>query len=146
MIPVVPFGLKPTAPFGVPEVVSASFWGGVWGIVFFLILPRFLQGRSYWLASAIIGGLALTFVYMFVVVPFRTGALPQNMGGLGAAAAVARPITRAICHGWVTLAGREPFVLSRKVPLLTQSMGVDARTSGIRVEADMTAGCREVGV
>jgi hypothetical protein len=82
VIPVAPFGLKPTAPFGVPEVVSASFWGGVWGIVFFLILPRFFQGRSYWLASAIIGGLALTFVYIFVVVPLKTGALPQNMGGL----------------------------------------------------------------
>jgi hypothetical protein len=82
VIPVAPFSLDPTVPFGIPEVVSSSFWGGVWGIVFVLILPHFFQGRSYWLASAIIGGLALTSVYMFVVVPLKTGALPPSMGGL----------------------------------------------------------------
>ncbi len=82
VIPVAPFSLKPTVPFGVPEVISSSFWGGVWGIVFVLTLPRFFHGRGYWLASAIIGGLALTLVYMFVVVPLKTSALPPNMGGL----------------------------------------------------------------
>jgi hypothetical protein len=82
VIPVAPFSLEPTKPFGVPEVVSASFWGGVWGIVFALTLPRFFHGTRYWLASAIIGGLALTLVYMFVVVPLKTGTLPSEMGGL----------------------------------------------------------------
>jgi len=82
VIPVAPFSLEPTKPFGVPEVVSASFWGGVWGIVFALTLPRFFHGIGYWLASVIIGGLALTLVYMFVVVPLKTGTLPSEMGGL----------------------------------------------------------------
>ncbi len=82
VIPVPPFSLKPTAPFGVPEVISSSFWGGVWGIVFALTLPRFFHGLAYWFASAIIGGLALTLIYMFVVVPLKTSALPPNMGGL----------------------------------------------------------------
>jgi hypothetical protein len=82
VIPVTPFSLQATKPFGVPEVISASFWGGVWGIVFGLTLPRFFHGIGYWLASAIIGGLALTLVYMFVVVPLKTGTLPSNMGGL----------------------------------------------------------------
>jgi hypothetical protein len=82
VIPVAPFSWEPTKPFGVPEVVSASFWGGVWGIVFALTLPRSFHGLGYWLASAIIGGLALTLVYMFVVVPLKTGTLPSNMGGL----------------------------------------------------------------
>jgi hypothetical protein len=82
VIPVTPFSLEPTKPFGVPEVVSASFWGGVWGIVFGLTLPRFFHGIGYWLASVIIGGLALTLVYMFAVVPLKTGTLPSNMGGL----------------------------------------------------------------
>jgi hypothetical protein len=35
-----------------------------------------------WLASVIIGGLALTLVYMFAVVPLKSGTLPSNMGGL----------------------------------------------------------------
>jgi hypothetical protein len=82
VIPIAPFSLEPTVPFGVPEVISSSFWGGVWGIVFVLTLPRLFHGRGYWLASAIIGGLALTLVYVFVVVPLKTGALPPNMGGL----------------------------------------------------------------
>jgi hypothetical protein len=36
VIPIAPFSLEPTVPFGVPEVISSSFWGGVWGIVFVL--------------------------------------------------------------------------------------------------------------
>jgi hypothetical protein len=82
VISVAPFSLESTSPFGVPEVVSASFWGGVWGVVFALTLPRFFHGLAYWLSSAIIGGLALTLVYMFVVVPLKTGTLPPETGGL----------------------------------------------------------------
>jgi len=82
VIPVAPFSMMPTAPFTVPEVISSSFWGGVWGIVFVLMLPRFFRGTSYWLASAITGGVALTVVYMFVVVPLKTGAMPPEMVGL----------------------------------------------------------------
>ena len=82
VIPVPPFSMKPMPPFGVPEVLSQSFWGGVWGIVLLLIVPRFFSGTGYWVASAVIGGIALTLVYMFVVVPVKTGALPPNMVGL----------------------------------------------------------------
>ncbi len=82
VIPVPPFSMKPMPPIGVPEVLSQSFWGGVWGIVFILIVPRFFSGTGYWVASAVIGGIALTLVYMFVVVPLKTGTLPPNMVGL----------------------------------------------------------------
>ena len=82
IIPVPPFNMAPTQPFGVPEVVSQSFWGGVWGVVFALTLPRWFHGTAYWVASFVAGGLALTLVYMFVVVPLKTGALPGAMGGL----------------------------------------------------------------
>src|SRR6266704_54042 len=82
VIPVPPFSMKPMPPIGVPEVLSQSFWGGVWGMVFLLIVPRFFSGTGYWVASAVIGGIALTLVYMFVVVPLKTGALPPNVVGL----------------------------------------------------------------
>ena len=39
VIPAPPYNMRPTAPLGVPSVVSASFWGGVWGVVFALVVP-----------------------------------------------------------------------------------------------------------
>jgi len=82
MIPVPPFDMKPTRPFGVPALISISFWGGVWGVVFALTLPRWFHGRAYWIAALIAGGVALTLVYMFVVVPLKSGHLPGDMGRL----------------------------------------------------------------
>src|SRR5260370_8641068 len=82
VIPVPPFSMKPMPPFGVPEVLSQSFWGGVWGMVFLLIVPRFFSGTGYWVASAVICGIALTLVYIFVVVPLKTGSLPPTMVAL----------------------------------------------------------------
>lgn len=82
LIPVAPFNMAPTKPFGVPVVLSDSFWGGVWGVVFALTLPRWFRGVGYWVAAAVAGGVVLTLVYMFVVVPLKTGGLPPHMGGL----------------------------------------------------------------
>jgi hypothetical protein len=42
----------------------------------------FLLRTGYRVASAVIGGVVLTLVYMFVVVPLKTGVLPPNMIGL----------------------------------------------------------------
>jgi hypothetical protein len=79
VIPVAPFQMSPTAPFGVPQVVSISFWGGVWGLVFLLVVPRFFRGAAYWIAAFVFGAVALTLVYVFVVVPLKTGAPPPNL-------------------------------------------------------------------
>jgi hypothetical protein len=82
IVPFAPFSMAPTKPFGVPDVISISFWGGVWGVVFQLTLPRWFSGTLYWIASAIIGGVALTLVFMFVVWPIKIGGLPPDMAGL----------------------------------------------------------------
>jgi hypothetical protein len=79
IIPVPAFDMTPTAPFGVPAVVSASLWGGVWGIVFLLAVPGRFHGAAYWIAAFVFGAAALTLVYAFVVVPLKTGALPPNL-------------------------------------------------------------------
>src|SRR2546429_4077521 len=97
VIPVPPFSMKPMPPFGVPEVLSQSFWGGVWGVVLLLIVPRFFSGAGYWTASAVIGGVALTLVYMFVVVPLKTGALPPHLVGLFAIGVLLNAVWRI---GW----------------------------------------------
>ncbi len=82
IVPFAPFNLAPTKPFGVPDIVSISFWGGVWGVVFVLTVARWFSGASYWLASAVIGGVALTLVFMFIVWPLKVGGLPPDMVGL----------------------------------------------------------------
>jgi hypothetical protein len=114
VIPVAPFSLDPTKPFAIPEVVSASFWGGIWGIVFGLTLPRFFSRIGYWLASVIIAGLALTLVYMFVVVPLKTGTLPSNMGGLFIIGFI---LNAAWGIGWALLLLLFDRILNRKTGL-----------------------------
>jgi hypothetical protein len=44
LVPGVPWRFDPVPPLGVPAVVSAAFWGGVWGIIFVLLSPRFGRG------------------------------------------------------------------------------------------------------
>jgi hypothetical protein len=34
------YSFRPTAPFGVPRVMSQMFWGGVWGVVFAAVVNR----------------------------------------------------------------------------------------------------------
>ena len=53
IVPIAPFNMAPTKPLGIPEVVSISFWGGVWGIVFALTLPRWFSGTAYWIAAPV---------------------------------------------------------------------------------------------
>jgi hypothetical protein len=82
IVPFAPFDWAPTKPFGVPSWISISFWGGVWGVVFALTVRRWFSGVAYWIASAVIGGVALTLVFMFVVWPLKIGGLPPDMIGL----------------------------------------------------------------
>jgi hypothetical protein len=82
IVPFAPFSFAPTKPFGVPDLLSISFWGGVWGVVFQLTLPRWFSGTAYWIAAIVAGGVALTLVFMFVVWPLKFGGLPPGMVGL----------------------------------------------------------------
>src|SRR5437660_12850739 len=72
MIGATPWATTPTAPFGVPAVISLSFWGGVWGILFVLIerwLARFPGG--YWVGATVFGAIVRSLVLILVVFPFR---------------------------------------------------------------------------
>ena len=79
-----PFNMSPTRPFGVPQVFSLAFWGGVWGIA----LAWFLgTNKRDWFARALIfGALLPTAVALFVVAPlkgqpFAAGWNPQLILG-----------------------------------------------------------------
>jgi hypothetical protein len=70
--PRAPFGMEPTKPLGVPVVLSAAFWGGVWGIPLTLLLARMPpRGAGYWLTALLFGAFALTLVAVVVVGPLK---------------------------------------------------------------------------
>jgi hypothetical protein len=52
------------APFGVPRILDLCFWGGLYGIVFALLMPRF--ALPLWLCGLILG-LVAVLVGLFVV-------------------------------------------------------------------------------
>lgn len=94
VVPSAPFNMAPVPPLGVPSVLSLAFFGGLWGIVLWLLLGR-LRGLSYWLSNVIAGAIGPTAVAMLVVFPMKgievtaqtwTGGLVLNgFWGLGVA-------------------------------------------------------------
>jgi hypothetical protein len=72
------YSLTATAPLGVPQVISLSFWGGVWGVVYAAIEHRFPRGARYWLCAFVFGAIFPTLVAWFVVAPLK--GLPLAAG------------------------------------------------------------------
>ena len=71
------FGMEATRPFGVPAVISLSFWGGVWGIIFALVDHRFPRGFGYWVTAFLFGAILTSLVALLVVLPMKG----RPMGG-----------------------------------------------------------------
>jgi hypothetical protein len=72
LLPNAPYSLEPTAPLGVPRVISAAFWGGLWGIALALVLARVRSSDRLWVA-VLFGGLLLPLVGILVVTPLKGG-------------------------------------------------------------------------
>ena len=66
-----PYAMDPTKPLHVPAVISLAFWGGLWGILLWLVLARLQGSSSYWLLAAVIGAIAPSLVALFVVAPLK---------------------------------------------------------------------------
>ncbi len=93
------YPMDPTEPFGVPQIWSAAFWGGVWGVVFVGVYRFFPRGGGYWLSAFAFGALALSLVAWLVVLPLKgqpagggwegtamlTALMINGMWGLGTA-------------------------------------------------------------
>lgn len=75
MAPISAFNTQPVPPFGVPAVLSAAFWGGVWGIVFALAQTRFPRGGGYWVAALVFGAVLPTLVALLIVTPLKGGPI-----------------------------------------------------------------------
>jgi hypothetical protein len=95
--PGVPYPMKPTAPLGIPQIWSLAFWGGVWGIIFFiffaLVKPTRPSGLTYFISALLFGAIAPTLVAWFVVSPIK--GVPSAGGWQGAAMATALMINAA---------------------------------------------------
>lgn len=63
--------MKSTPPLGVPQVISAAVWGGVWGVVLALSMPYFIPKLGYWMTCIVVGGLATSLVALFIVFPMK---------------------------------------------------------------------------
>jgi hypothetical protein len=69
-----PYPTRPMPPFGVPLILSLCFWGGLYGAVFGLALPRLTA--PLWLCGLGLGIIA-ALVGMFVVAAIKG----QPIGG-----------------------------------------------------------------
>ncbi|HEY0142499.1 MAG TPA: hypothetical protein VGF48_16495 [Thermoanaerobaculia bacterium] len=72
-----PYNMQAVPPFGVPSVISLAFWGGVWGIVLWLLLRR-RKASTYWTIALVFGAIAPTLVAAFVVMPLKN--MPRPAG------------------------------------------------------------------
>src|SRR5262245_2551512 len=77
----IPYSLRPTEPFGVPQIASLVFWGGVWGAVFAAILTR-LDGVRLVAVSTLLGAAFPTFIAWFVVAPLKGQPLAAGLDPL----------------------------------------------------------------
>jgi hypothetical protein len=76
-----PYPTAPVPPFGVPRIADLCFWGGLYGAVFGLAMPRFTWPA--WLNGLILGVIA-ALVGMFIVAPLKGlpiagGWMPANI-------------------------------------------------------------------
>lgn len=77
------YNLAPTEPLGVPAVISLAFWGGVWGVVLWLLV-RASHGGKRWVWAAVVGAIGPTAVAVLVVFPLKEidvglGMVPVGM-------------------------------------------------------------------
>lgn len=66
-----PFSMSATSPFGVPAVISLSFWGGMWGIIYAMLDKRFPGDFRYWIIAFLFGALLPSLVGLLIVFPLK---------------------------------------------------------------------------
>ena len=65
-----PYSMQATSPFGVPQIWSITFWGGLWGAVLAAMLAR-VRGARLLAAAFVLGAVLPTLVAWFVVAPLK---------------------------------------------------------------------------
>lgn len=73
-----PYPMAPVPPLGIPQIASLAFWGGLYGALFGLLMPR--MAGPLWLWGIGFGVLA-GVVGLLVVGPLK--GHPVNLDGVG---------------------------------------------------------------
>lgn len=89
--PHAPYAFAATQPWGVPQLWSLAFWGGIWGVLLAAALGG-LRGAALLGASLIFGALFPTLVAWFIVAPLKGQPVAA---GLVPAAMLVGPIVNA---------------------------------------------------
>jgi hypothetical protein len=61
-----PYPTRGVPPFGVPLIIDLCFWGGAWGAIFGLVLPKLSVRHPMWVRGLGLG-IAAALVGLFVV-------------------------------------------------------------------------------
>ncbi len=107
--PFAPFPMQLTRPFGLPQIWSLAFWGGVWGLLLASVDRWFPRGVGYWISACIFGAIFPSFVAWLVVFPLKglsagggwhaaglaTGLMINGAWGLGTAI-----LLQGLAKGW----------------------------------------------
>lgn len=72
--PRAPFSMAATQPFGVPQVISLAFFGGLWGIVLWPLIRKASRAQ-FWLRALVLGAVLPTAVAFLVVYPMKGMAM-----------------------------------------------------------------------
>ena len=110
--PAVPYRLQPTRPFGVPQVWSLAFWGGLWGIVLAAVVSSV---RHRWMAASLFGAVVPSLVAWFVVMPLK--GQPAGAGWAGPMIVTALLVNAAWGFGTVLLLDLFSTPVHRRVAL-----------------------------
>ena len=68
--PRAPWNMTPVPPLNAPAVISLAFWGGLWGILLWILIGASGAG-TYWIKAIAIGALGPSLVAWFVVMPIK---------------------------------------------------------------------------
>lgn len=74
VFPRAPFSMAATEPFGVPQVISLAFFGGLWGVALWPLIRK-AAGTQFWLRALILGAVLPTAVAFLVVFPMKGMAM-----------------------------------------------------------------------
>ena len=74
--------MDPAGPFEIPQIASDALWGGLWGVIFALILGDVPKG-SMTFKGILLGMIGPALIGIFILVPLLTGRIPLFLGGDG---------------------------------------------------------------
>jgi hypothetical protein len=80
-----PYSMQPTRPWGVPQLWSIAFWGGIWGVLLAASLAH-LDGAPLVVVSFVFGAVLPTLIAWLIVAPLK--GQPMAGGGVPMAMAI----------------------------------------------------------